>query len=182
MFDVWMELLRQTPHSVLWLAEGNPYFPDRLRSEARRRGVATDRLVFASRLPELEDHLRRYQVVDLFLDTFPYNAHSTAVDALLAGCPLLTLTGQTFASRVAGSVLHAVGLPELITGNLEAYQSMALRLTADRSLLSAFKSRLMNRDLSNVERLTRDLERAYQSMWQRYLAGTRPEAFSIPAG
>ena len=127
MFDVWMGLLKAVPGSVLWLLEGNRFAPANLRREAEARGVAAERLVFAPRMP-LPEHLARHRVADLFLDTFPVNAHTTASDALWAGCPLLTLAGQTFVSRVAGSLLRAVGLPELITTSPEDYEAMALQL------------------------------------------------------
>ena len=109
MFDVWMRLLKAVPGSVLWLLEGNRFAPANLRREAEARGVAAERLVFAPRMP-LPEHLARHRLADLFLDTFPVNAHTTASDALWAGCPVLTLAGETFVSRVAGSLLRAVGL------------------------------------------------------------------------
>jgi len=140
-FDVWMRVLRGAPDSVLWLLESEPAATENLRGEARRRGVAPERLVFAPRLP-LDAHLARHAVADLFLDTFPCNAHTTANDALFAGLPLLTCAGETFASRVSGSQLRAIGLPELVTDSIEAYEARALQLAREPQLLSAYRERL----------------------------------------
>ena len=129
-FGVWMELLQAVPGSVLWLLEGNRFMPANLRREAEGRGVAAERLVFAPRKP-LPEHLARHRLAALFLDTFPVNAHTTASDALWAGCPVLTLAGETFVSRVAGSLVRSVGLPELITASLEDYRATALRLARE---------------------------------------------------
>ena len=113
-FDVWMRLLTLVPDSVLWLIKGNPAAADNLRREAKIRGVPAERLIFAERM-ELSDHLARHRLADLFLDTLPCNAHTTASDALWAGLPILTCSGRTFSGRVAGSLLNAIGLSELIT-------------------------------------------------------------------
>ncbi len=138
MFAVWMELLKAVPGSVLWLFEGNRFAPANLRREAEARGVAAQRLVFAPHLP-LPEHLARHRAADLFLDTFPVNAHTTASDALWAGCPVLTMAGETFVSRVAGSLLRTIGLSELVTGSLEDYQATALRLARDPNLLGGLR-------------------------------------------
>ena len=127
-FDIWMRLLLAAPGSVLWLLEANALVKDNLREEARQRGVDPDRLIFAPKLPSPE-HLARHRLADLFLDTLPYNAHTTASDALWAGLPVLTCAGETFAGRVAGSLLHAVGLPELVTTSLEEYEGLARKLS-----------------------------------------------------
>ena len=127
-FDIWMRLLLAAPGSVLWLLEANALVKDNLREEARQRGVDPDRLIFAPKLPSPE-HLARHRLADLFLDTLPYNAHTTASDALWAGLPVLTCAGETFAGRVAGSLLHAVGLPELVTTSLEEYETLARKLS-----------------------------------------------------
>jgi predicted O-linked N-acetylglucosamine transferase (SPINDLY family) len=160
-FDVWMRLLRAVPGSVLWLLESNPYAKANLCREAEQRDVASDRLVFAPRVP-LPEHLARHAVADLFLDTLPYNAHTTANDALYAGLPLLTCAGETFASRVSGSQLRAIGLPELVTESLDAYEAMALQLARNPHLLTNLRERLRgNRDSSelfNTEGYTRALE------------------------
>ena len=130
MFDVWMRLLARCDGSVLWLYEGNADVSANLRKEAHARGVAPERLIFAPQVKP-EDHLARHHLADLFLDTLPYNAHTTASDALWAGLPVLTCEGTAFPGRVAASLLHAVGLPELVTHNLEEYERKAAALAAD---------------------------------------------------
>jgi protein O-GlcNAc transferase len=140
-FDVWMRLLERTPGSVLWLLETNPASRDNLGQEARRRNIAPERLVFAPRVP-LDEHLGRHGVADLFLDTFPCNAHTTTNDALFVGLPVVTCAGETFASRVSGSQLRAIGLPELITDSLETYEALALKLVHEPDLLAAYRARL----------------------------------------
>jgi predicted O-linked N-acetylglucosamine transferase (SPINDLY family) len=140
-FSVWMRLLRKVPESVLWLLDTHSAATANLRREASRRGVDADRLVFAPRVP-LPQHLARHAVADVFLDTFPCNAHTTANDALFAGLPLITCEGHTFASRVSASQLHALELSELVTESLETYASLALALAEDRSRLGAYRLRL----------------------------------------
>lgn len=175
-FDVWCRLLDAAPGSVLWLlaapmAEGN------LRNEAWKRGVNGNRLVFAPDMGQ-GDHLARLQLADLVLDTAPYNAHTTASDALWAGVPIVTCSGSTFASRVAGSVLRAVGMPELITEDLDGYFDLASRLANDPAGLAAVRAKLArNRAgaaLFDVPAYTRDLEGLFRSMWSRRSAGLPP--------
>jgi protein O-GlcNAc transferase len=182
MFAAWMRLLLAVPGSVLWLLEDNPTAAANLRAEAQARGVAPDRLVFAPRRP-MADHLARHRLADLFLDTVPYNAHTTASDALWVGCPVLTIAGQTFPSRVAGSLLRTIGLPELITSNLAEYEAMALRLARDVEFLASLRSRLAaNRSSSGLfdgQRYARDLEKAFRKMWQLHTSGEQPRAFSV---
>jgi predicted O-linked N-acetylglucosamine transferase (SPINDLY family) len=174
MFDVWMRLLRTLPDSVLWLRAG-PSIEHNLRREAQRRGVQADRLVFAPRVADSVDHLTRHRLADLFLDTLPYNAHSTANDALYAGLPVLTCAGETFASRVAGSQLLAIGLPELVTHSLADYEAMALRLARDPDLLKSLRARLAaNRrthPLFDMARFARDFENTLEGAWNTYAAG-----------
>jgi len=183
-FDVWMSLLRRVDGSVLWLLENNHEAVRNLRGEAQRRGVAPERLVFAPRM-HLDDHLARHRLADLFLDTLPYNAHTTASDALWAGLPLLTCTGSTFPGRVAGSLLHAVGLPELITHSLEDYGALALRLATSPGELAAVRAKLAaNRatcPLFDTDRFRRHIESAYVTMWERYQRGAAPESFAVAA-
>jgi predicted O-linked N-acetylglucosamine transferase (SPINDLY family) len=171
-FDIWMNILKERPASVLWLLECNAVAKENLQREAETRGVAADRLIFAPRVP-IAEHLARHQLADLFLDTLPYNAHTTASDALWMGLPLLTCTGQTFASRVAGSLLHALGMDDLISSNLDDYQQKALQLSSDADLLASIKQRLLqSRDsapLFDTGRFAQDLEHCYQTVWQRYL-------------
>jgi len=184
-FDVWMRLLRATEGSVLWLLDGHPDVRTNLRREAGARGVAADRLVFAPRLT-LADHLARHRCADLFLDTLPCNAHTTASDALWAGLPVVTCLGRTFAGRVAASLLHAVGLPELVARDLGGYETLALRLAADPDRLADTKERLSRARggsaLFDTDRFRRHIEAGYVEMWDRHLRGERPRSFTIPAG
>jgi predicted O-linked N-acetylglucosamine transferase (SPINDLY family) len=183
-FDVWMRLLDAVPDSVLWLSAANPATVANLRRAAERRGVAPDRLIFASRVPLNADHLARLRLADLFLDTFHYNAHATAADALWAGVPVLTCPGSTFASRVAGSLLGAVGLPELIAASPADYEALGLRLARDPARLAALRQKLAhNRDrypLFDTDRFVRHLEAAYTIMWQRAERGDPPRSFTVP--
>jgi predicted O-linked N-acetylglucosamine transferase (SPINDLY family) len=182
MFAVWMELLKAVPGSVLWLLEGNRFAPANLRREAEARQVAGERLIFAPRKP-LPEHLARHRLADLFLDTFPVNAHTTASDALWVGCPVLTIAGETFVSRVAGSLLRTVGLPELVARSLDEYQAMALRLARDPELLAGLRSRLeANRNTSRLfdaGRFARGIEQAYLTMWEIHASGQPPRAFTV---
>ena len=184
-FDIWMRLLRSVPGSVLWLLEANELVEDNLRSEAETRGVEAERLIFAPRVASA-DHLGRHLHADLFLDTLPCNAHTTASDALWAGLPVLTCSGDTFAGRVAASLLAAAGMPELIAPSLEEYEHMALTLARDPRRLIALRQKLaVNRDGSDLfdpVKLTGNIEAAYARMWQTWLSGERPAAFSIETG
>ncbi len=166
-FDIWMRLMQAVPGSVLWLLEDNATAAENLRQEALARGVAPDRLIFAPRASP-EQHLVRHQLADLFLDTLPYNAHTTASDALWVGVPLVTVMGRSFQARVAASILTAMGLPELIAENLEDYEKLALALAADPKRLAALKRKIQaNRrttPLFDTARFTRNLEAAYKKM------------------
>ncbi|HEV8680570.1 MAG TPA: tetratricopeptide repeat protein [Stellaceae bacterium] len=181
-FDVWMRLLRQVDGSVLWLLGDNAVAVRHLQQHAERRSVAPDRLVFAPRIA-LEDHLARQRLADLFLDTLPYNAGTTASDALWVGLPVLTCAGSSFAGRMAGSLLNAVGLPELITDNLADYEALALALARDGNRLAAIRAKLArHRDtfpLFDTDRFRRHLESAYETMWQRYQRGEPPASFAV---
>ena len=168
-FDVWMRLLGQVEGSVLWLLEGNAAIGANLRKEAAARGIAPERLIFATRTTP-EQHLARQQLADLFLDTLPYNAHTTASDALWAGLPLITLPGQSFPARVAASILQAANLPELIAPDLAAYESLALKLARDPAALKEIREKLTDKSgmpLFNTARFTLNLEAAYLSMLER---------------
>jgi predicted O-linked N-acetylglucosamine transferase (SPINDLY family) len=170
---------------VLWLFQGNRFAPANLRREAEARGVAAERLVFAPRWP-LPEHLARHRLADLFLDTFPVNAHTTASDALWAGCPVLTLAGETFASRVAGSLLRTIGLPELVAQSLEDYESLALRLARSEEVLARVRARLeagrKTSPLFDGGQFARNLEKAYVTMWEIYASGGEPRAFAVIRG
>jgi predicted O-linked N-acetylglucosamine transferase (SPINDLY family) len=182
-FDIWMRLLRAVDGSVLWLLEDNPAAARNLRREAEARGVSHQRLVFAPRV-DLEVHLARHRLADLFLDTLPYTAHTTASDALWAGLPVLTRIGSTFAGRVAASLLLAIGLPELITESWDAYEALALKLARDPAALAAIKGKLAaNRNthpLFDTTGFTRALEAAYVTMHERQQKGLTTVPFFVP--
>jgi len=169
-FDVWMRLLQTVDGSVLWLFQANDAAPRNLAREATKRGVDPARLVFAARVPPA-DHLARHRLADLFLDTLPYGAHTTASDALWAGLPLVTCKGATFAGRVGASLLNATGLPELITTSLDSYETLALRLARGPQLLASIRAKLAANRLSyplfDTARFTRNLERALLAMARR---------------
>jgi protein O-GlcNAc transferase len=181
-FEVWMRLLKAVDGSVLLLLQDNESAEKNIRREAATRGIDQGRLTFAGRMP-LEQHLARHRAADLFLDTLPYGAHTTASDALWAGLPVLTCCGDTFAGRVAASLLTAVGLPELVTYNLGDYEALALRLAQDSALLTDLRAKLVrNRDscpLFDSRRFTRHLEAAYTTMWNTWQRGERPRSFSV---
>lgn len=181
-FAVWMNLLREVPGSVLWLMSRSPLSQENLRKEAAARGVAPERLVFAQRVPMVEDHLARYRQADLFLDTHPYNAHTTCADALMAGLPVVTCMGGAFPSRVAGSLLHAAGIPELVTHSLADYEALALQLARDPARLAALKAKLIasqpTNALCDADSFCRNLEAVYTSMWRQAQLGGARDALS----
>jgi len=182
-FDAWMAVMRELPHAVLWLASTYAPAVENLHREAEARGIARERLIFAAPVASHADHLARYRTIDVALDTFPYGSHTTAADALWAGCPLVAVVGETFASRVSGSILHAAGLPELVTHNLESYQALLLDLARDSASRQALRSRIAAQQAScplfDTSGFVRFLERAYLEMWRRYGRGERPAAISI---
>jgi protein O-GlcNAc transferase len=167
---------------VLWLLADNPWAEANLRRAAAARGVAPERLIFAPRVP-LAEHLARHRLADIFLDTLPVNAHTTASDALWAGLPLVTCAGKSFVARVAGSLLHAVGLPELATDSLEAYERCALALAQQPAALAAIRQRLAaaraSAPLFDSDRTRRQLEAAYLGMWQIHQRGEKPRSFAV---
>ncbi len=177
-FDGWMRILQRVQGSVLFLYADNDAAADNLRKEAAARGVAAERLVFGKRLP-LPEYLARYRTADLFLDTLPYNAGTTASDALWAGLPVVTRTGATFSSRVAASVLNAIELPELITETQEAYEALAVELAVNPLRLTEIKNKLeLNRltaPLFDTARFTKHIETAYREMHERAQAGLPPD-------
>ncbi len=184
-FERWLALLRAVPGSVLWLYAGDPVVPRNLREEARRRDVDPERLVFAGRLP-YADHLARLQLADLFLDTLPFNAGTTASDALWAGVPVLTCPGDALAARMAASLLTAAGLPDLVAANADDYSALALKLATTPSALADVRDRLSrNRTgcaLFDTQRFCRNLESAYRTMWERCRRGEAPAAFDVEPG
>ncbi len=182
-FASWMRILRQVPGSVLWLLEGNAHFPGNIRREAQAAGVAPERIMFAP-MQDLPDHLARMTLADLFLDTAPYNSHTTGSDALWAGLPLLTCRGTTFPGRVAESLLTAIGLPELVAADIAAYEKLAVKLATEPDQLRALRRRLeQNRrsaSLFDTARFTRQVEKAYQTMWEISQARLPPRSFAVP--
>jgi protein O-GlcNAc transferase len=184
-FDIWMGLLRAVPGSVLWLLEANMAMPGNLRREAAARGIMPERLVFARHAP-IPEYLARLAAADLFLDTFPYNAGATANDALWAGLPVLTCGGDFYVGRMAGSLLHAIGLPELVTASPAEYEARALELAHDPARLTELRRRLAgNRarmPLFDMARYTGGIEAAFSGMWQRWHAGEPPAGFRVAAG
>ena len=182
-FDVWMRLLARVSGSVLWLLDGGEAVRRSLRREAETRGIAPERLVFAPRMPHA-DHLARHACADLFLDTFYCGAHTTAADALWAGLPVLTCPGGTMASRISASIVRATGLPELIAADRQAYESLALRLAMQPDELGAVRERLVRNRVTcsafDTVRRTQELDRAFETMWQRHADGLSPESFAVP--
>jgi predicted O-linked N-acetylglucosamine transferase (SPINDLY family) len=182
MFAVWMRLLSGIEGSVLWLLEDNPYAAENLKREATARKVNPDRLIFAPRTTP-DKHLARQPLADLFLDTLPYNAHTTASDALWVGLPVVTTPGTTFPGRVAASLISAIGLPELIAPSLGDYEQLAMKLARDPTALAALKAKLSSHRTSfplfDTKRFTRHLEAALTQMWERQQAGLPPQTFSV---
>jgi predicted O-linked N-acetylglucosamine transferase (SPINDLY family) len=181
-FEVWMRLLHNVP-GVLWLLGDNASAERNLRGEAQARGIDPARLIFAPRLA-LAEHLARHRLADLFLDTLPINAHTTASDALWAGLPVVTCRGNSFVARVAASILCAAGLPELVTESLAEYEACALRLATDKALLASTRRRFEENRAScalfDIERYTRHLEAAYAAMWDIAQRSEPPRSFSVP--
>ena len=177
-FDGWMRLLKQVEGSVLWLLADNAKAAEHLMQEAVRRGVLSERLIFAKRM-NIAEHLARHRLADLFLDTLPCNAHTTASDALWAGLPVLTCIGESFASRVAASLLNAIQLPELITSTQAEYEALALELATNPKKLHTIKHKLeknrLTTPLFDTGLFTGDIEKVYMAMYERYLADLPPE-------
>jgi predicted O-linked N-acetylglucosamine transferase (SPINDLY family) len=181
-FDAWMRILGRVQDSVLWLLEDNPQASANLIGEAAQRGISDRRLVFAKRLP-LSEHLARHRLADLFLDTLPYNAHTTASDALWAGLPVLTRIGATFPGRVAASLLQAIGLPELVAKTGQEYEDLAVELAANSERMQAIKGKLqknrLTRPLFDTAQFARHIESAYSTMFEKCRAGLTPDHFSV---
>ncbi|WP_114639493.1 O-linked N-acetylglucosamine transferase, SPINDLY family protein [Polynucleobacter necessarius] len=183
--DLWASILKQVEGSFLWLLEDNPMASQNLRYEISKRGVSIDRLIFASRVAP-EDHLHRMSAADLFLDTSPYNAYTTASEALWVGLPILTRIGKSFCSRVAASLIRAAGVPELITTTDDEYVELAVNLARSPSKLDALKWRLgqaqENAPLFDSERFTRNLENLYLQMHEKSELGQPPAQISVFEG
>jgi len=181
-FDIWMRLLKAVPGSVLWLIRDNETAERNLQQEALARGVNPERIIFAERTTQ-QAHLARQRQADLFLDTLPYNAHTTASDALWVGLPILTCAGRLFPGRVAGSLLHAVGLPELVTESLAEYEALTQKLATDPALLQGLRKRLVQHrsdaPLFDTDRFRRQIEAAYSQMWKIRKDGGEPKPFAV---
>lgn len=179
-FAIWMRLLLKNPGSTLWLMSRNEVSRRNLLAFAADMGVAAERIVFATRVPRVEDHLRRYRLADLFLDTYPYNAHTTAADALMAGLPVVTCMGDAFHSRVAGSLVHAAGLPELATRSLEDYEMLAQALAAQPERVATMKAHLAatraDSPLFDTRTYCRNLEAIYMALWRKSQLGVHQDA------
>jgi predicted O-linked N-acetylglucosamine transferase (SPINDLY family) len=181
-FDSWVRILKAVDSSVLWLLQDNSTASMNLQKEAANRGLDPTRLVFAERMA-LPEHLARHKAADLFLDTLPYNAHTTASDALWAGLPVLTCIGESFASRVAASLLNAIGLPELITETRVDYEALAIELATNPSKLKEIKEKLAQNRLTtplfDTVLFTKHIEAAYTLMYERYQADLTPESIEV---
>ena len=183
-FDRWARILKQVEGSVLWLREDNASIVANLKKEAAARGISAERLVFAERMPLPEHHLARHRSADLFLDTLPFNAQTTASDALWTGLPVLTQIGETFTGRVAASLLNAIGLPELITQTSEEYEKAAIELATDPAKLALVRHKLaenrLTTSLFKTQLFTRHIEAAYTAMYERHHAGLPPDHIDVP--
>lgn len=181
-FDVWMRILGRVAGSVLWLWAGEAQARENLRKEAQRQGISADRLIFASTLP-LAEHLRRQQLADLFLDTLPFNAGATASPALWAGLPVLTCMGESFAGRMAASLLRAIGTPELVTETERSYEELAVEIGTHPALARELKEKLgrnrLTTPLFDIATFTQNLESAYAAMQARHRAGLPPEPIRV---
>ncbi|MFM8244383.1 MAG: tetratricopeptide repeat protein, partial [Candidatus Fonsibacter sp.] len=182
MFDRWMRILRSVDGSVLWLYENNPAVAKNLRKEAINRNVNPDRLVFAKNMPHAE-HLARYKFADLFLDTFPYGAHTTASEAIWVGTPIITLQGRSFAARVCSSLLTNIDTPELITYSEEEYCSLAIELALNPKKLAKIKTKLFKNQktttLFDTKLFSKHIEAAYKAVYERYHAGLPPDHIHV---
>jgi len=184
-WDCWMRILHAVPESVLWLKAGGDTMQANLLQAAAARGIPAERLVFGTGFPPKDEHLSRMRLADLFLDTRHYNAHTTAIDALWAGLPVLSCPGPSFASRVGASLLSAVELPSLIAGDLADYEARAIRLARHPAELGALRETLQQNirrsPLFDTPRFVRTLERCYQAVWAIHAAGEAPRSLDIPA-
>ena len=183
-FNIWMNILKAVKNSVLWLMikENNLTIQNNLKKEALKRGISSDRLIFANRMP-LSDHLTRLKLADLFIDTMPYNAHTTASDGLWVGLPVLTLCGESFASRVAASMLNAIELNELVAYTDKEYEELAIELATNQTKLKEIKNKLdknkITKPLFNTKLFAKNIELAYTLMYEKHLNNTPPENIKV---
>jgi predicted O-linked N-acetylglucosamine transferase (SPINDLY family) len=182
-FDIWMRLLTKVENSVLWLRQSNQFSHINIKNEAQKRKVDPSRIVFADKLP-MDEHLARHRLADLFVDTFAFNAHTTATEALWAGLPVVTKIGLGFAARVAGSLLNAVGLPELVTETERDYEALILELATNPTKLTRIKNKLatnrLTQPLFNTELYTKHLESGYLQAYESYFQGDLPQTIIVP--
>ena len=182
MFEVWMKILRGKKDSILWLLEDNIFSHNNLKKEASKLEVDPKRIIFAKNLP-LDQHLSRIGHTDLFLDTYPYNAHTTCSDALREGLPVLTLRGKSFASRVASSLLTTMNLQDLITSNYEDYEKLALKISNDSAYLENIKEKIkkskLETNLFKSDIFTKNLENGYLKIFQNYINGNKTKNFDL---
>ena len=183
LFSSWMRILSNVAGSVLWLAELNEWARENLLKEAEKFSIHSSRIIFAARMDRVEDHLERQKLTDLALDTYPYNGHTTTIDFLWSGVPVLTLMGRSFASRVAASLLTTLGLSELITSTVEEYELKAIELASNHDLFDELRTRLANEVLSSPlfdsTRFAKNIESAYVWMYERHQNGLQPESFRV---
>ena len=184
-FNIWMRIIKSVDGSVLWLLEDNPTASRNLIREAEARGVSGERLIFGGRL-EVDDHLARHQLADLFLDTLPCNAHTTASDALWTGLPVLTCLGNSFAGRVAASLLAALDLQGLITNDLSDYEELAIKLATQPHMLQKIKTELnankLKKPLFDTKLFAKDIETAYKLIYKRHQEGLEPDHIYVASG
>ena len=182
MFEIWMNILRYVPESVLWLLSGGETTEKNLKGQAEARSVSPERLIFAKRLP-IDEHLARLRLADLALDTRIYNGGATTSNALWAGVPVITMQGTHFVSRMTSSSLKAIGLPELITHSLEDYEALAVELAHDSGALEDLRQRLadnrLKEPLFDTPRFVNNLERAYKEMWRIFSSVERPRRIEV---
>jgi len=181
-FNVWMNILKKSNNSILWLLEENSLNKKNILKEAKNLGVLEDRIIFADRIKN-EEHLARHKLADLFLDTLPYNAHTTASDALWSGLPILTCLGKNFQGRVAASLLNSVGLSNLITKSLDEYERLAIQFAIKEKNIIDIKNKLYNNlkssSLFNTEIFTYNIEKAYKEIYERYKSNLKPDNIII---
>ena len=171
-FNTWMNILKKVEKSILWIYANNEIAQQNLKQEAKKRGIDHNRIIFAEKV-SISDHLKRMKLADIFLDTFPYNAHTSASDSIRMGLPVITLQGNSFASRVASSILSSINMPELITTKIDDYENLAIKLGNDKSYLNDIKNKIKTNikknPLFNSMKFTKDLESIYKKLLNKNL-------------
>ena len=182
MFSIWMEILRNAKNSILWLLKDNDYSEKNLKEFAKKENVDPNRIIFAKRLP-LDQHFERLKFADLFIDSFPYNAHTTCSDALRMNVPVVTLKGNSFPSRVAASLLKSLNMEELITNNLDEYKKLILEIYNNKNYHFNLKDKIVKRKRENnlykSSVYTKNIEQAYFKIYQNYLNGMSPQDLEL---